>query len=64
MCYLYLFLGQTRRTLFDVLKDENNFSERYEKRKNRLSAGEHGKLLSKTGSKETTLKELQQENQA
>lgn len=56
-----LFSGQTRRTLFDVLRDENNFTELCEKRKNRHSSGETSPL-SKTSPTETKLEELQQEN--
>jgi len=55
--------GQTQRTLFDVLKDENNFSEIYEKRKNRLSSGEMSPT-NKTVPAKTILEELDQENQA
>lgn len=55
--------GQTRRTLFDVLKDENNFAEIYEKRRNRLSSGEVSPT-SKTSRTRSTSQELEQENQA
>ena len=58
-----LYSGQTRRTLFDVLKDENNFSEIYEKRRNRLSSGEVSPT-SKTSRTRSTSQELEQENQA
>lgn len=54
--------GPTRRTLFDVLKDENNFTERFDKRKNRLSSGEKDNFFKKSVPKETTLRELQREN--
>ncbi|KAL9966156.1 hypothetical protein ACROYT_G024182 [Oculina patagonica] len=53
--------GQTRRTLFDVLRDENNFTELCEKRKNRHSSGEMSPV-SKTAPTETKIEELQQEN--
>lgn len=52
----------TRRTLFDVLKDENNFTERFEKRKHRLSSGEKDNFSNRSVPKETTLRELHQEN--
>lgn len=53
--------GQTRRTLFDVLKDENNFSEIYEQRKSRLSCGEQSPTSkSETAKAKTQL--LGQEN--
>lgn len=55
--------GQSRRTLFDVLKDENNFSEIYEKRKTRLSSGEESPT-SKIEQGKTKLEELEQEYQA
>lgn len=54
--------GPTRRTLFDVLKDENNFTDRFDKRKNRLSSGEKDNFFKKSVPKETTLRELQREN--
>ena len=52
----------TRRTLFDVLKDENNFTERFEKRKHRFSSGEKDNFSNRSVPKETTLRELHQEN--
>ena len=51
----------TRRTLFDVLKDENNFTERFEKRKHRLSSGEKDNFSNRSVPKENTLRELHQE---
>ncbi len=59
--FICVFSGQTRRTLFDVLRDENNFTELCEKRKNRHSSGEMSPL-SKTAPTETKIEELQQEN--
>ena len=56
-----LFSGH--RTLFDVLKDENNFSEIYEKRKNRLTTGEKSPAGKKVTTK-TKIEELNQENKA
>ncbi|CAH3130952.1 unnamed protein product [Pocillopora meandrina] len=47
---------------FDVLKDENNFTERFEKRKHRLSSGEKDNFSNRSVPKETTLRELHQEN--
>ena len=62
----FFFSGQARRTLFDVLRDENNFTEICEKRKNlknRLSTEEISPL-SKTAPTESTLEELKQENKS
>lgn len=57
--------GQARRTLFDVLRDENNFTEICEKRKNlknRHSSEEISPLSKAAPLTESTLEELQQEN--
>ena len=61
---IFLFSGQARRTLFDVLRDENNFTERCEKRKNLKNrhSSEEISALSKTAPMEATLEVLQQEN--